>query len=118
MLQQPLAGSSLAARDPPRTASPLPDLGRDSHRARPGPAMANWSSWVTIRIGRTVAALQSHLVRAVPVKLEEKVFAYAQPAARPGVQPRHPATHSIRIELLIPRIVERVGEIDAPAVAA
>src|SRR6478736_4061610 len=71
-----------------------------------------------IGIRGSVAAFQADLVRAQPVKLNEEFFIEFHPALRMRVDLHHPALHAIGIELLVPRGVKGVGEIDALSVAA
>src|SRR5579883_2134565 len=76
-------------------------------------------SRIAVRIGRGVAALETHLMRQVagwPV--DEEVAIQFDAAFRLGLYLRHPTLEAVRIELRIDRAVERVGEIYPPAVAA
>src|SRR6185437_9287562 len=74
---------------------------------------------VAERIRRAVAALEPNLVRAVAVsELDEEIRIERDPAVRTGVAHHLDAAHALRIELPVPCAVERVGEIDALAVAA
>src|SRR4030095_620700 len=50
--------------------------------------------------------------------LNEKVFVETHAAIRVGFKLDHPTAYSIRIELLVPRGIKRVGEIDPFAVPA
>ena len=54
----------------------------------------------------------------VVVALQEEVFVKRDAPIAAGVKLDHPAAHTVGIELLIPRCIERVGEIDSFAVAA
>src|SRR4029453_3172101 len=77
------------------------------------------TSRIAIGIRRTIAALQPDLVRTVRRRpIDEELLVEGNAAFRLGVQLAHPALHTIRIELLVDDAVERVGEVDAPAIAA
>src|SRR4051794_40012196 len=79
------------------------------------------ASAVTVRVGRGVAALQSDLVHAQATELlavREESLVDAEPAVGVGVELGHPGAHAVRVELVVPRSVQRVGEVDPPAVAA
>src|SRR5260370_19825430 len=68
-----------------------------------------------------VAALQPDLVRSAAaecVALEEEPLVERDPAALAHVELGHPGAHAVRVELVVPRTVQRVGEVDALAVAA
>src|SRR5271166_2640458 len=76
-------------------------------------------SRITVRIRRTVAALQPHLVRQLtfrPVDEELRIEGHA--ATRLDIELDHPAVETALIELRIDGAVERVGEIDAASVPA
>src|SRR3954449_6034658 len=73
---------------------------------------------VAIRVRGGVAAIQPHLVCAQPVELDEEPLIKFHSALRVHIELHHPTLQSIRVELLVPRGVERIGEIDALAVAA
>src|SRR5215831_15912235 len=76
------------------------------------------TSRIAIGIRRAVAALQPHLVRSVPFRpIDEELGIERDTSRGPGVELDHPAVDPLRIELRIDRAVERVGEINAPAVA-
>src|SRR6266478_1314858 len=77
------------------------------------------SSRIAIGIRRTVAAFKAHLVR--PVRrwpLHEEFRIEVNAASRIRVELDHPSLDAIGIELRIDRAVQRIGEIDAPSVAA
>src|SRR5215471_10268675 len=77
------------------------------------------ASWITIGIRRAVAAFEPHLMRAMrrrPFHEEPRIERDAAAGLR--IELHHPAVDAVGIELRIDRAVERVGEIDAPAVAA
>src|SRR5690242_21771356 len=71
-----------------------------------------------MRIRRRVPAFESHLVRARLAEVDEEVRVDGEAAVRGGVELHHPAGESVGVELVVPRAVERVGEVDATAVAA
>src|SRR5690349_23992220 len=76
-------------------------------------------SGIAIGIRRAIAALKANLVRSLtfrPVDEEFRIEGHA--AFRLDVQFHHPAVDALRVELRIDRAIERVGEIDAPPVAA
>src|SRR5438067_5107458 len=73
---------------------------------------------IAIGVRRSVAPFQSKLVCTHPLKLDEELFIELHPALRIGINFHHPALYSVRIELLIPRGVQRVGEISTFAVTA
>src|ERR1700731_1386196 len=74
---------------------------------------------ITKRIRRAVSALESHLVRQPSLRPFDKEFRIeGNPAVRIGVELDHPAVESTLVELRIDCAIERVGEIDAPTVAA
>src|SRR5207245_11415274 len=70
------------------------------------------------RSRRCVAPFQPYLVCAQPVKLEKEVLIELDPALSVCIDLHHPTLYTIRIELLIPRRVERVRKVDALAIAA
>src|SRR3954469_18644377 len=80
------------------------------------------SSAIAVGVAGRVAALQAGLVRtqAAPVvPVREEPLVGGHPAARRvGIDLRHPGTHARREELVVPRAVERVRDVDAPAVPA
>src|ERR1700757_1810735 len=55
---------------------------------------------------------------AQPLKLDEELFIEFHPARWMGIDLYHPTLYTVGIELLVPRGVERVGEISALTVAA
>src|SRR5262245_42306909 len=76
-------------------------------------------SRIAIRSHGAVAALEPHLVGAVRSQpLDEELRIEGDAAGRIGVELHHPALDAVRIELRVDGAVERVGEIDALAVAA
>src|SRR6202049_398077 len=77
-----------------------------------------WRSCVAIRIGGRVAAFEAHLVAAQIAELDKEVRIELQAAFGFRVQLYHPAADALGIELNVPGRVERVGEVNAPAIAA
>src|SRR5215212_1505460 len=73
---------------------------------------------IAIGIGRGVTALQPHLMRPLVTEIEEEVRVEAHAALRVGIELDHPALDAVGIELRVPGQVERVGEVDAPAIPA
>src|ERR671910_2527687 len=72
-----------------------------------------------VRVRRRVTALEADLVRALPLgELDEQVRVEGEGAVRAGVKLHEPAPDAVRIELLVPGAVERVGQIDPPSVPA
>src|SRR5262245_45761057 len=72
-----------------------------------------------VRVRRAVAALQPHLVRELALgPFDEEFLVELNAAVRPGVELDHPAVEATVVKLAVDRAVERVGEIDAPAIAA
>src|SRR5258708_1810823 len=87
------------------------------------PARDQWSGLVSSRIAigirRAVAAFKTHLVRPVRRRPVHEEFGIEGDAAFwIGVELDHPSLDAIGIELWIDGAVQRVGEIDATAVAA
>src|SRR5579863_3292043 len=76
------------------------------------------SSCVAVGVGGGVAAFEAYLVTAQLAELQEEVRIDFQAALGFGIELYHPAPDALGIELHVPRRIERVGEIDAPAVAA
>src|SRR5687768_1332383 len=70
------------------------------------------------RVRRRITALEPNLVRAVITKLYEEVGIGAQTAIGGRIQFGHPPLDAGGVELLIPRDIQRVGDIHPPAVAA
>src|SRR5919201_1122486 len=79
--------------------------------------MATALSWITKRIRRTIPALESDLMRPQLPEVYKEVRIKGHSPARVGIDPHHPATH-LRVKLVIPATVERIGEVDTPSVAA
>src|SRR5690242_3493823 len=113
-------------------SSPRPRSARRPHRSqgdsirKPAPAIAGAgedlcaSGGEAVGVARSVPALQPDLVRAAPAEhfaLEEEALVKTDAAALGDVQLGHPGAYAVRVELLVPRTVERVGEVDALAVA-
>src|SRR5262244_802507 len=76
------------------------------------------SSREAVRVGARVSALEMDLVRPHAVELHQKLAVERESAVLADVQLRQPAADAVRIELLVPRAIERVGQIDPPAVVA
>src|SRR5262249_39642799 len=83
----------------------------------PAPAMATALSWIAERIRRTIPTLEPHLVRPQLPKVHKEARLQCHPPCRVGIHPHHPTTH-LRVKLVIPATIERIGEVDAPSVAA
>src|ERR1700704_6389733 len=71
-----------------------------------------------IGIGGRVAAFETNLMRTQPVEFDEALRIGLQAVPRTDVKLRQPSTDALRIELLVPRRIERVRHVHAPAVAA
>src|SRR4029453_14659735 len=79
---------------------------------------ASCRSGVAVRIGGGVSPFEAHLMRPHPVRLQEESGVKLHAALGPHVDLGHPPSDAVRIELLVPRRVETVGEVNALAVAA
>src|SRR5262245_19781252 len=79
--------------------------------------MATALSWIAERIRRTIPTLESDLMRPQLANIHTHIRSQGHTAGRVGVYPYHPATH-VRVELVIPATVERVGKVNTPSVAA
>src|SRR3990170_5600773 len=75
-------------------------------------------SGVTVRIRRGVAAFEANLMRAHALRLEEESAVQFHAASGFHIHLHHPAPDTVGVELLVPRRVEPVGEVEALAVAA
>src|SRR6202022_2557141 len=73
---------------------------------------------VAIGVGRSVAPFQPYLVCAQPVELDKELFIELDPALWVCIDLHHPTLYAIRIELIVPWRVVRVGKVDALAVGA
>src|SRR5436190_1680499 len=73
---------------------------------------------ITVGVRRSVAPFQPKLVRAQPVELNKEFLVEFHPTLWVGIDLYHPTLYPIGIELFVPRRVQRVGEVDALAVAA
>src|SRR6202034_193560 len=107
------------ARPDPRPADPRPA------DPRPAGLVARSRPWrlrrEAVGIAGRVAALQPDLVRAAAterVALHEEPLVERDPAAGVRVYLGHPRADAVRVELLVPRPVQRVGEVDPGAVPA
>src|SRR5947207_1141421 len=70
-------------------------------------------------VRRCVAALQPHLVRPHSLlELDEEVLIEREAAGASHVELREPAADAVRVELRVPRTIERIGQVDAPPIAA
>src|SRR5205814_2239206 len=113
-------------------SSPRPRSARLPHRSqgdsirKPAPAIAgagedlSGSGGEAVGVARSVPALQPDLVRAAPaehVALKEEALIKADAAALGDVQLGHPGADAVRVELLDPCTVDRVGEVYPLAVA-
>src|SRR5262249_16119973 len=69
---------------------------------------------------RRVAALQPHLMAPPRAEIDEEILVDLDAAAGLRVHLRHPPRHrlGLRVELLVPRGVERAREVDTAPVAA
>src|SRR4051794_9044875 len=87
-------------------------------RARPRAGLSR-PSWVAVGVRRAVAALQPDLMRKVTLRpVEEELRVAGDPTVLADVELDHPAVQALVVELLVDGAIERVGEVDAPAVAA
>src|SRR5262245_13914008 len=73
---------------------------------------------IAVGIRRSVAALQPNLMGTQPVELQEEFLIQLHPASRIRVNLYHPALYAIRIKLLVPRRIQRVGVVNALPVPA
>src|SRR5260370_6849570 len=82
------------------------------------PLRSNSNRRIAERIGRAVAALKPDLMRPVSIgEAHPVVLCQLKAAARARIGHDLGARHSVGIELVIPRRVERVGPIHSLAVA-
>src|SRR5439155_156367 len=82
------------------------------------PARARARSRKTKRIARGIASFEANLMNAIVAAFQEEIFVKRDAAVATGVQFHHPTVYAIGIELLVPRGIKRVREIDSFAVAA
>src|SRR4029453_16508139 len=76
------------------------------------------SSGIAVGIGRTVASLQTHLMRPMAFwPVDEEALVEFDPAVVSDIEFHHPAIDAVRIELRVDGAVERVGEVDPLSVA-
>src|SRR5258705_4658002 len=78
-------------------------------------------SGVAVRVAGCIAALEPDLVHTAAaeyVAFEEEPLVEADAAALANVELRHPRADAIWVELIVPRAIQRVGEVDAVAVPA
>src|SRR6266700_576358 len=85
---------------------------------RTASARARGDSRKTIGIARAIAALKVDLVNTIISALHEKLLVEIEATVGLGIEFDHPTADSVRIKLLVPGSVKRVGERDAPAFAA
>src|SRR5260370_19929602 len=90
---------------------------------RRGEPFTNRSGPVAVGIRGGVTALQPDLVDPAAAEVRaarEESLIDAQPAARAriGVDLGQPAAHAVRVELLVPRSVQRVRQLEPLAVPA
>src|SRR5258707_4584829 len=81
--------------------------------------MSRPRSGVAVRVAGCIAALEPDLVHpaaAEYVAFEEEPLVEADAAAIANVKLRHPRADAIAVELIVPRAIQRVGEVDALAV--
>ncbi len=81
--------------------------------------MSRPRSGVAVRVAGCIAALEPDLVHpaaAEYVAFEEEPLVEADAAAIANVKLRHPRADAIGVELIVPRAIQRVGEVDALAV--
>src|SRR5215212_8281276 len=77
-------------------------------------------SAVAVRVRRSVATLESDLVNAQATELvavREEALIDAKPAVRVCIELGHPGADAVGVELVVPRPVERVGQVHPPSVA-
>src|SRR5262245_50530520 len=79
--------------------------------------MAILRAWRARRIRRTIPTLKPDLMCSQLSKIHKKVWIQGHATSRVGIYPHHPATH-VRVELIIPTTVERVGKVNTPSIAA
>src|SRR5262245_51657072 len=76
------------------------------------------SGGVAVRIGRSIAALQPHLVQTRLTCMQEEVRVQFHATSWLGIDADHPSFQQVRIELIIPGTIKTVCQVDAFAVAA
>src|SRR5680860_1058729 len=76
-------------------------------------------SWIAIGVGGAVAALQTHLMRAVALRPgHEEARIEFDAAIGASVELDHPALDPVGIELRIDCAIERIGKVDPLPVTA
>src|SRR5262245_24248979 len=80
--------------------------------------LASCTSREAVRIGAGIAALQVDLVRAHAVEFQKSGAIEFDTAGRAGVDFGQPSLDAVGIELLVPRPIQRVGDVEALSVAA
>src|SRR3954468_16217475 len=91
---------------------------RSGSTKRPDQGRGRYELREAVGVGRGVSAFQPHLMRSLVAEVDEEVGVEAHPPLGVDVQLGHPALDALGIELGVPGQVERIGEVDAPAVAA
>src|SRR6266446_9750946 len=97
----------------PRSNNTASRCGVDASRRR------NPRSRVAVRVAGCIAALEPDLVHPPApedVAFEEEPLVEADAAALANVKLGHPRADAIGVELIVPRAIQRVGEVDALAV--
>src|SRR5206468_2404617 len=73
---------------------------------------------IAIGVGGAIAAFEPNLVWSMRFRpLHEELLVEGDAALRLGVELHHPALNPLGVELRIDGAVERIGEVDAPAIA-
>src|SRR5882762_2391068 len=78
----------------------------------------SFPSGKAVGIGRGITGLQVNLVGAEVSELQKQIGVESNATSVVGIELCHPAANSVRIELLIPAAVERVGDIDPLPITA
>src|SRR6202035_4295416 len=90
----------------------------EKDRAQRPPATARGRSRKTKGVARRIASFEANLMHPVVVALDEKILVKRHPAIAAGVKFHHPTADAVRIKLLVPRCIKRVGKIYSFAIAA
>src|SRR5690348_9615138 len=80
--------------------------------------MARHGSCVAVRIGRSVPAFQAHLMASEFAEINKKTRVELHAALGIRVNLYHPTPDAFRVELRVPRRVERVCEVNTAAITA
>src|SRR5687767_10756679 len=75
-------------------------------------------SWKTVGVRGGVAPFQVNLVASKVSELQPEITIHLDAALRTRIYLYHPATDSFGIKLLVPRTIQGIGEVDAPAITA